>query len=156
MYKRQLEFLREILAPTNSEDDEEIRHIRRAYEKGHQFFVTPYSGLFLDEIAIGTDEEETVTRARVVLNEVSARGTLTYLATHCHRIVDFVEKGEIPGAINIGAVVKQQNGQVVYLRKMQPGARMGSYGHLVAEEVGVTPEILEKGRKIIGEIIRPI
>jgi hypothetical protein len=67
--------------------------------------MTPYSIVFFDEFANGTDHEESVKRTRVVLEYLSQKGVTAYFTTHKHEIAHMVEAGDLPGAVNLGAEV---------------------------------------------------
>jgi dsDNA-specific endonuclease/ATPase MutS2 len=44
--------------------------------------MTPYSIVFFDEFANGTDHEESVKRTKIVLDYLSQKGVTAYFTTH--------------------------------------------------------------------------
>ncbi|MDQ5984986.1 MAG: DNA mismatch repair protein MutS [Syntrophus sp. SKADARSKE-3] len=104
--------------------------------------MSPYSIIFFDEFANGTDHEESVKRTKIVLEYLSQKGVTAYFTTHKHEIADMVEAGELPGAVNLGAEVRQNGDVVETTYRIMRNAKEGSYGHIQAEAMGITPESL--------------
>ena len=104
--------------------------------------MTPYSIVFFDEFANGTDHEESVTRTKIVLEYLSQKGVTAYFTTHKHEIADMVEAGELPGAVSLGAEVKQSGAGMETTYRILRNAKEKSYGHVQAEAMGITPEAL--------------
>lgn len=106
--------------------------------------TTPYSLLFFDEFANGTDHEEAVYRTRVVLDHLSMKGVTSYFTTHKHEIGKMIENGEIEGGVNLASEVKRKGKTIKTTYRILRNAREGSYGNVIAEERGVTPEKLKE------------
>ena len=104
--------------------------------------MTPYSVILFDEFANGTDHQESLKRTQTILDHLSQKGVTAYFTTHKHEIAELVERGELPGACNLGAEVKHQNGGIITTYRMIRNSREWSYGHLQAEAMGITPEAL--------------
>lgn len=104
--------------------------------------MTPYSIVFFDEFANGTDHEESVKRTKVILTYLSQKGVTAYFTTHKHEIADMVEAGNLPGAVNLAAEVRQNDGGIETTYRIVRNAKEKSYGHLQAEAMGITPESL--------------
>ena len=109
-----------------------------------QLHTTPYSLLFFDEFANGTDHEEGVYRTRVVLDHLSMKGVTSYFTTHKHEIGAMIENGEILGGVNLAAEVKKNGQGIETTHRILRGAREGSYGNVIAETKGITPERLRE------------
>lgn len=109
-----------------------------------QPYLTPYSVVFFDEFANGTDHEESVKRTKTVLDYLCRKGVTAYFTTHKHEIADMVEKGELPGAVNLAAEVHHVSGTVKTSYRIVRNAKEKSYGHVQAEAMGITPESLHK------------
>ena len=105
--------------------------------------MTPYSIVFFDEFANGTDHEESVKRTKIVLDYLSQKGVTAYFTTHKHEIADMVEAGELPGAVNLGAEVRQNGAGIETTYRIVRNAKEKSYGHVQAEAMGITPESLQ-------------
>ena len=104
--------------------------------------MTPYSVVFFDEFANGTDHEESVKRTKIVLDYLSRKGVTAYFTTHKHEIADMVEANQLPGAVNLGAEVRPtENGMETTYRILR-NAKEKSYGHIQAEAMDITPEAL--------------
>ncbi len=104
--------------------------------------MTPYSVVFFDEFANGTDHEESVKRTKIILDYLSQKGVTAYFTTHKHEIADLVEAGQLPGAVNLGAEVRPtENGMETTYRILR-NAKEKSYGHIQAEAMGITPKAL--------------
>jgi len=114
--------------------------------------MTPYSLIFFDEFANGTDHEESVKRTKTVLEYLSQKGVTAYFTTHKHEIADMVERGELPGAVNLAAEVERKDGLIRTTYRIIRNAKENSYGSLQAEAMGITPEAL-KGQ-LLDEISR--
>ncbi len=104
--------------------------------------MTPYSVVFFDEFANGTDHEESVKRTKIVLEYLSQKGVTAYFTTHKHEIADMVEAGELPGAVNLGAEVRRSVNGIETTYRILRNAKEKSYGHVQAEAMGITPEAL--------------
>ncbi|MBN1612880.1 MAG: hypothetical protein JW950_00295 [Deltaproteobacteria bacterium] len=104
--------------------------------------MTPYSIVFFDEFANGTDHEESVNRTKIVLDYLSQKGVTAYFTTHKHEIADMVERGELAGAVNLAPEVRQKNGAIENTYRMLRNSRERSYGYIQAEAMGITPEAL--------------
>ena len=104
--------------------------------------MTPYSILFFDEFANGTDHEESVKRTKIVLEYLSRKGVTAYFTTHKHEIADMVERGELMGAVNLAPEIRQVDGAIENTYRMLRNSREKSYGYIQAEAMGITPEAL--------------
>ncbi|MDD5170960.1 MAG: hypothetical protein PHN75_19240 [Syntrophales bacterium] len=105
--------------------------------------MTPYSIIFFDEFANGTDHEESVRRTKTVLEYLSRKGVTAYFTTHKHEIADMVDAGELPGAVNLAAEVSRSDDGIETTYRIVRNAKEKSYGHIQAEAMGITPEALQ-------------
>jgi hypothetical protein len=110
--------------------------------KSGQPRMTPYSIVFFDEFANGTDHEESVKRTKIVLDYLSQKGVTAYFTTHKHEIADMVEAGKLPGAVNLGAEVRRNGDGIDTTYRILRNAKEKSYGYIQAEAMGITPESL--------------
>ncbi len=104
--------------------------------------MTPYSIVFFDEFANGTDHEESVKRTKIVLDYLSQKGVTAYFTTHKHEIAGLVEADQLSGAVNLGAEVRQNENGMETTYRILRNAQEKSYGHIQAEAMGITPEAL--------------
>jgi DNA mismatch repair ATPase MutS len=116
--------------------------------------MTPYSIVFFDEFANGTDHEESVKRTKIVLDYLSRKGVTAYFTTHKHEIADMVDAGDLPGAVNLGAEVRQDGNSINTTYRILRSAKEKSYGHVQAEAMGITTESLQM--YLLEEIARNI
>ncbi|MBQ3275704.1 MAG: DNA mismatch repair protein MutS, partial [Oscillospiraceae bacterium] len=96
--------------------------------------ATADSLLILDEIGRGTSTYDGMAIARAVLEYCADRkrlGAKTMFATHYHELS--VLEGTIPGVRNYNISAKRQNGKLIFLRTILPGATDDSYGLEVAK-----------------------
>ncbi|PKN19961.1 MAG: hypothetical protein CVU71_06250 [Deltaproteobacteria bacterium HGW-Deltaproteobacteria-6] len=117
-----------------------------------QPLMTPYSIVFFDEFANGTDHEESVKRTKIVLEYLSQKGVTAYFTTHKHEIADMVDADGLPGAVNLGAEVRQDGDGIETTYRILRNAKEKSYGHIQAEAMGITPEALQAS--LLKEIAR--
>jgi len=121
----------------------ELKRISQFSRPGEdQPLMTPYSIIFFDEFANGTDHEESVKRTKTVLDYLSRKGVTAYFTTHKHEISAMVERGELPGALNLAAEVKRDGDAIKTTYRIVRNAKEGSYGFVQAEAMGITPESL--------------
>ncbi|MBP7765100.1 MAG: hypothetical protein KA113_07930 [Syntrophaceae bacterium] len=119
--------------------------------------MTPYSVVFFDEFANGTDHEESVKRTKIVLEYLSQKGVTAYFTTHKHEIADMVEAGRLPGAANLGAEVRQSESGMETTFRILRNAKEKSYGHIQAEAMGITPDALQSYlREEIAKRLYPV
>ena len=91
--------------------------------------------------------------ARGVLEYAADRkklGAKTLFATHYHELSDIESK--LPGVKNYNIVVKKRAGEIVFLRKIVPGAADRSYGVEVAKLAGLPDRVISRAREILKEL----
>jgi len=88
-----------------------------------------------------------------VAEDLAARvGARTLFATHYHELVALSRSQ--PGVRSYRVLVKEQDGGIVFLRRVVPGAADRSYGLEVARLAGLPPQVLDRARTILTEIER--
>ena len=122
--------------------------------------ATDRSLVILDEIGRGTSTFDGVSIAWAVaeyLHDNDERTPLTLFATHYHELTELaVLKERIK---NYTISVREWNGRIIFVHKMQPGSASHSYGIEVARLAGLPPYVLERAREILanleeGELLR--
>ena len=77
-------------------------------------------------------------------------GAKTMFATHYHELS--VLEGTIPGVRNYNISAKRQNGKLIFLRKILPGATDDSYGIEVAKLAGVPDGVIRAASAHLREL----
>ena len=115
--------------------------------------ATPQSLLILDEIGRGTSTYDGMSIARAVLEHVAERkklGAKTLFATHYHELTDMEQ--ELSGVRNFNIAVKKRQGEMIFLRKIVPGAADESYGVEVAKLAGLPDKLISRAREILAKL----
>ena len=116
-------------------------------------YATARSLLILDEIGRGTSTYDGMAIARAVL-EYAANpkrlGAKTLFATHYHELSTMEDK--LPNVKNYNIAVKKRGDQMIFLRKIVPGAADDSYGVEVAKLAGLPNVVVNRAREILAEL----
>ena len=116
-------------------------------------YATSRSLLILDEIGRGTSTYDGMAIARAVL-EYAANprrlGAKTLFATHYHELSTMEDK--LPNVKNYNIAVKKRGEQMIFLRKIVPGAADDSYGIEVAKLAGIPNVVISRAREILAEL----
>ena len=116
-------------------------------------YATARSLLILDEIGRGTSTYDGMAIARAVL-EYAANpkklGAKTLFATHYHELSAMESK--LPNVKNYNIAVKKRGDQMIFLRKIVPGATDDSYGIEVAKLAGLPSAVITRAREILQEL----
>ncbi len=113
--------------------------------------ATPNSLLILDEIGRGTSTYDGMAIARAVLEYAAKKlGAKTLFATHYHEL-SCIEQ-ELDGVKNFNIAVKKRGGDMIFLRKIVPGAADDSYGVEVAKLAGLPDRVVSRAREILREL----
>jgi len=116
-------------------------------------YATARSLLILDEIGRGTSTYDGMAIARAVL-EYAANpkrlGAKTLFATHYHELSTMEDK--LPNVKNYNIAVKKRGEQMIFLRKIVPGATDDSYGIEVAKLAGIPNTVISRAREILKEL----
>ena len=116
-------------------------------------YATSRSLLILDEIGRGTSTYDGMAIARAVL-EYTANpkrlGAKTLFATHYHELSAMEDK--LPNVKNYNIAVKKRGDQMIFLRKIVPGAADDSYGVEVAKLAGLPTPVINRAREILEEL----
>ncbi len=77
-------------------------------------------------------------------------GAKTPFATHYHELTELAAR--LPRVRNFNVAVREWNDQVVFLRKILPGATDKSYGIHVARLAGVPRSVVERAKEILSNL----
>ena len=114
--------------------------------------MTPKSLVILDEIGRGTSTVDGCSIAKAVLEYLhgkSLAGPKTLFATHFHELIDM--EGELKRVKNFHFAVQETKQEVVFLRKLIPGATDKSYGIHVARLAGIPKKVTDRADTILTE-----
>jgi DNA mismatch repair protein MutS len=113
--------------------------------------VTPRSLVILDEIGRGTSTVDGCSIARAVLEYLHGKGPVgpkTLFATHFHELITAEET--LKRVKNYHFAVKETKDEVVFLRKLIPGATDKSYGIHVARLAGIPKKVTERAETLLS------
>ncbi len=116
-------------------------------------YATSHSLLILDEIGRGTSTYDGMAIARAVLEyaaDPKRLGAKTLFATHYHELSTLEEK--LSNVKNYNIAVKKRGDQMIFLRKIVPGAADDSYGVEVAKLAGLPTPVIHRAREILAEL----
>ena len=116
-------------------------------------YATSRSLLILDEIGRGTSTYDGMAIARAVLEYAASPkrlGAKTLFATHYHELSSMEDK--LPNVKNYNIAVKKRGDQMIFLRKIVPGATDDSYGIEVAKLAGIPNVVISRAREILAEL----
>ena len=116
-------------------------------------YATSRSLLILDEIGRGTSTYDGMAIARAVLEYAASPkrlGAKTLFATHYHELSTLESK--LPNVKNYNIAVKKRGDQMIFLRKIVPGATDDSYGIEVAKLAGIPNPVISRAREILEEL----
>jgi len=117
--------------------------------------ATPRSLIILDEIGRGTSTYDGLAIARSVveyLHNNKRCGARTLFATHYHELVEVARL--LPRIRCLNVAVTEENGQVIFLRKIVPGGADRSYGIHVAQLAGIPRPVIHRAQEILEELER--
>src|SRR5699024_8333590 len=77
-------------------------------------------------------------------------GAKTLFATHYHELSSLEHK--LPNVKNYNIAVKKRGDQMIFLRKIVPGATDDSYGIEVAKLAGIPNAVISRAREILAEL----
>ncbi len=115
--------------------------------------ATPKSLVLLDEIGRGTSTYDGYSIAKAVVEYIHNKGRVgvrSLFATHYHQLTDI--EGSLKRVRNYHIAVKEDGDDLVFLRKIVPGATDRSYGIHVARIAGVPHVVTRRAREILEDI----
>jgi DNA mismatch repair protein MutS len=115
--------------------------------------ATDHSLIILDEIGRGTSTYDGLSIAWAVvehLHRSAERGPRTLFATHYQELTQ-LEK-HLPRLKNYSVAVKEWNDDIVFVRRVVPGAADRSYGIQVARLAGLPLSVIDRAKTILGNL----
>ena len=111
--------------------------------------ATSRSLVIMDEVGRGTSTEDGLAIARAVSEYLlDTIGCKTFFATHYHEL----SRMEHQKLKMLCMDVLEQNGSVVFLRKVKDGVTENSYGIHVAKLAGIPQNVIERAKVILSHI----
>ncbi len=115
--------------------------------------ATARSLLILDEIGRGTSTFDGMAIAQAVLEYVADQkklGARTLFATHYHELSS-IEK-QLSNVKNYNIAVKKRGSNMIFLRKIVPGATDDSFGVEVARMAGLPERVIHRSHQLLKEL----
>ncbi|HEX3000036.1 MAG TPA: DNA mismatch repair protein MutS, partial [Armatimonadota bacterium] len=106
--------------------------------------------LILDEIGRGTSTYDGLAIAWAVVEYIQKIGCKTLFATHYHHLNEL--ENRLDGVRNYRIAVKEEEGRIVWLRKIIPGGTDRSYGIEVARLAGLPEEVVKRARAVLASL----
>jgi DNA mismatch repair protein MutS len=117
--------------------------------------ASPRSLIVLDEVGRGTATFDGLSLAWAIieyLHDAPERNAITLFATHYHELTDLAKTRERVANYNVS--VREWNDQIIFLRKVIPGAADKSYGIQVAKLAGIPKQVIGRAREILETLER--
>ncbi|MBN2368498.1 DNA mismatch repair protein MutS [Candidatus Woesearchaeota archaeon] len=109
--------------------------------------ATENSLIILDEIGRGTSTYDGVSIAWAVAEYIAKNlKSKTLFATHYHVLNNM--ESRVQGIKNYNIAIKENEGNIIFLRKIIEGGTDKSYGIHVAKLAGMPPEVIDKSKEI--------
>ena len=115
--------------------------------------ATDRSLIILDEIGRGTSTYDGLSIAWAVVEHLHrdpARGPRTLFATHYQELTQLDK--HLPRLRNFSVAVKEWNDEIVFVRRVIPGAADRSYGIQVARLAGLPLSVIDRAKVILGKL----
>ncbi|WP_318765831.1 DNA mismatch repair protein MutS [Lactiplantibacillus carotarum] len=113
--------------------------------------ATANSLVLFDEIGRGTATYDGMALAQAIIefvhNHIHAK---TLFSTHYHELTALDQ--ELAGLQNVHVGATEQNGELVFLHKVEPGAADKSYGVHVAKLAGMPADLLDRANTILTSL----
>jgi DNA mismatch repair protein MutS len=110
--------------------------------------ATARSLIVLDEIGRGTATYDGLALAWAVVEHIHQHiRAKTLFATHYHELTELAE--QLDGVRNLHVSVKESGDQILFLRRVEPGAADKSYGIEVARLAALPMSVIERAREIL-------
>jgi DNA mismatch repair protein MutS len=115
--------------------------------------ATDRSLIILDEIGRGTSTYDGLSIAWAVvehLHREAERGARTLFATHYQELTQLDK--HLPRLRNFSVAVKEWNDEIVFVRRVIPGAADRSYGIQVARLAGLPLSVIDRAKTILSKL----
>jgi DNA mismatch repair protein MutS len=107
--------------------------------------------IILDELGRGTSTYDGVGIAWAIVEYIHNNiGAFTLFATHYHELIEVIDS--LKKAQNFSVAVTEDNGKVVFLRKVLKGGVNKSYGIEVAKLAGLPEHIINRANEVLAKL----
>mgnify|MGYP002673501827 FL=1 len=116
--------------------------------------ATKRSLVIYDEIGRGTSTYDGLSIARAVCEYTAGKklGAKALFATHYHEMTEMPQ--QFDGIVNYNIAAKKKGDEIIFLRKIIPGAADDSYGIEVAQLAGIPKEVIHRAKEILESLDR--
>ena len=112
--------------------------------------ATDKSLIILDEVGRGTSTYDGMSIAASIIEYLSKHlNAKTLFSTHYHELTDM--EGRVDGVKNYRVMVKEWDGDIVFLHKIARGSANRSFGIEVAKLSGLPNEIISRAKEILTD-----
>jgi DNA mismatch repair protein MutS len=109
-----------------------------------------HSLIIMDEVGRGTSTNDGLAIARSVTEHIlDVLRSRTLFATHYHELTTL----EHERLVNLSLRIAEEEGRIVFLKKVTEGPSNNSYGIHVARLAGLPEEVLERAEAVLAEIL---
>jgi DNA mismatch repair protein MutS len=115
--------------------------------------ATERSLIILDEVGRGTSTYDGLSIAWAIVEFLHERwqfGPRTLFATHYHELTKLAK--DLSRIKNFHVVVKEWNGEIIFLRSIEKGAADKSYGIHVAQLAGMPPSVIQRANEVLSSL----
>jgi DNA mismatch repair protein MutS len=113
--------------------------------------ATVDSLVIMDEVGRGTGTDDGLAIAWAVSEYMLERvGAFTLFATHYHQLTAMTH----PRLADFSMAVREEEGQIVFLKQVRSGPADNSYGVHVARLAGIPDEVIRRAGELLGQIGR--
>ena len=124
-----------------------VEMVETSYILAH---ATPRSLVILDEVGRGTSTYDGLAIAQAIVEYIHNNpkcGAKTLFATHYHELIELAEV--LPRVRNFNMAVREEDGQVIFMRKVVPGGADRSYGVHVAQLAGLPRSVVHRAEELL-------
>ncbi len=112
--------------------------------------ATDKSLIILDEVGRGTSTYDGMSIASAIIEYLSKHlHAKTLFSTHYHELTDM--EGSVDGVKNYRVMVKEWDGNIVFLHKIARGSANRSFGIEVAKLAGLPQELISRAKEVLVE-----
>lgn len=109
--------------------------------------------ILFDELGRGTSTYDGISIAWSIVEHIHDNGRVspkTLFATHYHELNDMAAK--FPRVANFNVSVREIDGKVVFMRKLEPGGSEHSFGIHVARLAGMPRSIVKRAEQVLSQL----
>ncbi len=115
--------------------------------------MSPRSLILFDELGRGTSTYDGISIAWAIVEHIHDNNRCrpkTLFATHYHELNE-MEK-TFPRVVNFNVSVREMNGKIVFMRKLERGGSEHSFGIHVAKIAGMPPSIVKRASEVLKSL----